>query len=80
MAECCWIPKAIKQKSSLRKQLHVPEGEPINTETLEKIKRQEKGSHISSHGKTVPVTKMLKKRATLALTLKNLQKKQRRKK
>jgi hypothetical protein len=45
-------------------------------ETLQKIKSQELHSHVISHGKSVPVTKCLKKRATLAMTLKKLQKKQ----
>jgi hypothetical protein len=72
-----WIPSAVKSKSALRKQLHMPEGEPINMGTLQKIKQQKLHSHVQSHGKSVPVTKCLKKRATLAMTLKKLQKKQR---
>jgi hypothetical protein len=55
----------------------MPKGEPIKMETLEKIKKQDIGSHVQSHGKSVPVTKCLKKRSTLAMTLKKLQKKQR---
>lgn len=72
-----WIPKAIKSKSSLRKQLYIPKGQTISETTLEKIKEQPKGTHVQSHGHKVPVTSKLKKRATLAMTLKRLQKKQR---
>jgi hypothetical protein len=68
-----WIPQAIKSKSALKKQLHIPEGETINPATLEEIKRKEPGTHIRSKGKQVKVTRCLKKRATLALTLKKLQ-------
>jgi hypothetical protein len=68
-----WIPKAIKSKSALKKQLHIPEGETIPYNTLEDIKRKEPGTHIRSKGKQVKVTKRLKKSATLALTLKKLQ-------
>jgi hypothetical protein len=68
-----WIPKAIKSKSALKKQLHIPDGETISMTTLEEIKRKEPGTHIRSKGKQVKVTKCLKKRATLAMTLKKLQ-------
>lgn len=72
-----WISKAIKQKSGLREQLHMKTGETIKPEVLEKIKAQPIGTHVVSHGKSVPVTKKLKKRATLAMTLKKLQRKKR---
>lgn len=39
-------------------------------------KKQPKGTSVQSHGHKVPVTTKLKKRATLAMTLKRLQKKQ----
>jgi hypothetical protein len=68
-----WIPTAIKSKSALKKELHIPEGETINPKVLEEIKRKETGAHVTSKGKSVKVTKLLKKRATLALTLKKLQ-------
>jgi len=77
MAKKVWIPYAVKSKSALRKQLHVPVGQTISMGTLQEIKNKETGSHVQSHGKSVPVTKSLKKRATLAMTLKKLQKKQR---
>lgn len=76
MSKSVWIPYAVKSKSALRSRLHVPVSEPIRMETLQKIKNQEVGSHVSSYGKSVPVTKALKKKATLAMTLKKLQKKQ----
>lgn len=70
-----WIPKAVKRKSALRKQLHMPEGQPISVGTLQQIKDKEKGEHVYSHGKSIIVTRQLKKRATLAMTLKKMQKK-----
>ena len=70
-----WIPKAIKSKSSLRKQLHVPEGQKIDESVLHKIREQKKGTHVRSHGHTVTITTKLKKRAVLALTLKKMRKK-----
>ena len=72
-----WIDEAVKRKSSLRDQLHIPKEKTIPQETLERIKHQEKGTRIKSFGKSVPVTAKLKKRATLAMTLKKLQKKER---
>jgi hypothetical protein len=68
-----WIPSAIKSKSNLKKTLHIPQGETINPKLLEDIKRKQTGEHVISKGKSVKVTKCLKKRATLALTLKKLQ-------
>lgn len=70
-----WIQKAIKGKSSLRKQLHTPEGQKIPDSILQQIKQKPKGSHVISHGKSITVTTKLKKRATLAMTLRKLQKK-----
>jgi hypothetical protein len=70
-----WIQKAIKGKSSLRKQLHTPEGQKIPDSILQQIKSKPKGSHVQSHGHSIPVTPKLKKRATLAVTLRKLQKK-----
>jgi hypothetical protein len=70
-----WIQKAIKRKSSLRKSLHIPEGQKIPEGTLKQIKEKQVGSHIQSHGRSVPVTRTLKKRGTLATTLRRLQKK-----
>jgi hypothetical protein len=72
-----WIPKAIKSKSSLRRQLHVKTGENINPVVLEKIREQDVGTHVQTKGYKVPVTRKLKKRAVLALTLRKLQKKPR---
>ena len=72
-----WIDDAIKRKSGLRQELHVPKDKVIPNQTLEQIKNREQGERITSFGKKVTITKKLKKRATLAMTLKNLQKKER---
>ena len=78
MAKKIWIPQAIHSKSELRKSLHVPTGQAIPEHTLNEIKRKQPGEHVMSHGKSVAITPKLKKRATLAKTLRDMQKKQRR--
>lgn len=70
-----WIPEAIKTKSSLRKKLNVPVGKKIDMSVLEKIKKQPIGTHVSYRGKTHTITRKLKKRAVLAHTLRQMQKK-----
>lgn len=74
-----WIQKANIKEGSLSRQLGIPERENIPKELLIKIKNAKTGTHIENPTKkghkTIPVTKKLKKRANLALTLKELAKK-----
>ena len=71
-----WIPKL--KKGALSKQLSIPEHEDIPLGLLKKIKQSEPGVIIQNHTKTgkrkYKVTKLMKKRAVLALTLKGFKK------
>ena len=69
-----WIDKAIKRKSSLREQLNVPKGHNIPETTLHDIADKQIGSKVTYRGKQYTVTQKLKKRAVLARTLKDFQK------
>lgn len=64
-----WIQKAIKKKGALRRALGVKEGETIPKSILTRIKNAEIGTKLSYKGKKITVTGLLKKRASLALTL-----------
>jgi len=78
-----WIRHSIKKKGGLSRQLGIPEKENIPVTLLKKIKAAPVGSTVSNPTKTgkrkIKVTKKLKKRATLALTLKRLGLKKRKK-
>ena len=69
-----WIRKAIKRPGALSKQLDIPEEKNIPVTLLKKIKAAKVGDTVKNPTKTgrrrVKVTRKLKKRATLAFTLK----------
>jgi len=71
-----WIHKAVKKRGALSRQLNIPIEKDIPKTLLRKIKATETGETIRNPTKTgkrrIKVTKLLKKRATLALTLKEL--------
>ena len=73
-----WIQSAIKQKGALSRQLGIPIEKNIPISLLEKIRNAKIGSTITNPTKTgkrrIKVTRLLKKRAVLALTLKRLRK------
>jgi len=64
-----WIQQAIKKKGALRSALGVKEDEKIPKSVLTQIANAEVGTKISYKGKSITVTGLLKKRASLALTL-----------
>jgi len=78
-----WIQKAIKKPGALSKQLGIPEEEDIPVSLLKKIKNAEIGEVITNPTKKgkkkIKVTRKLKKRAVLALTLKKLSKRKKKK-
>ena len=69
-----WIKKVRIKAGALSTQLGIPEKENIPITLLEKIKKAEIGSTIKNPTKSgkqeIKVTKKLKKRAMLALTMK----------
>ena len=71
-----WIQSAIKKKGALSRQLGIPIKKNIPISLLEKIRNAKIGSTITNPTKTgkrrIKVTRLLKKRAVLALTLKRL--------
>ena len=73
-----WIQSAIKKKGALSRQLGIPIQKNIPFTLLEKIRHAKIGSTITNPTKTgkrrIKVTRLLKKRAVLALTLKRLRK------
>ena len=71
-----WIQKTGLKKGALSRQLGIPERENIPITLLEKIRKAPIGSTIrnpTTKGKRlIKVTRLLKKRAVLALTLKRI--------
>lgn len=71
-----FIKKAKLKKGALSRQLGIPEKDNIPFTLLEKIKKTEIGKIVENPTKTgkpsMRVTKKLKKRAVLALTLKRM--------
>jgi len=69
-----FIKKAALKKGALSRQLGIPEKDNILFTLLEKIKKAEIGTTIKNPTKSgkqeIKVTKKLKKRAVLALTMK----------
>jgi hypothetical protein len=69
-----FIKKAQLKKGALSRQLEIPEKDNIPFTLLEKIKKAEIGTTIKNPTKSgkqeIKVTKKLKKRAVLALTMK----------
>ena len=73
-----WIQRAIKKPGALSRQLGIPIKKNIPISLLKKIRNAKIGSTITNPTKTgkrrIKVTRLLKKRAVLALTLKRLRK------
>jgi len=73
-----WIQKAVKKPGALSRQLGIPIKKNIPISLLKKIRNAKIGSTITNPTKTgkrrIKVTRLLKKRAVLALTLKRLRK------
>lgn len=71
-----WIQKTGLKKGTLSRQLGIPEEENIPITLLEKIRRAEIGAVVRNPTKTgkrrIKVTRKLKRRAVLALTLKRM--------
>ena len=78
-----WIPRNMK-RGALSRQLGIPEEKNIPVTLLEKIRKTEIGKRIRNPTETgkrlIRVTRLLKKRAVMALTLKRLSKKKKQKK
>jgi len=76
-----WIQDAIRHPGALSRQLGIPIDEDIPITLLRKIKSAEIGDVIRNPTKTgkrrITVTNKLKKRAVLALTLRELRRKKR---
>jgi len=75
-----WVTKVAAEikKGALHRQLGIPEGVKIPVSLLEKIDRAEIGSTITNPTKVgkkrIKVTRLLKRRAVLALTFKRMHK------
>jgi hypothetical protein len=73
-----WIQTALrkKKKGALSRQLGIPEEDKIPVSLLQKIRRTEIGKTITNPTtkgkKRMKVTRLLKKRSVVALTLKEL--------
>lgn len=69
-----WIKKVQLKKGALSRQLGIPEKDNIPFTLLEKIKKAKIGDRIQNPTKSgkreIKVTRKLKKRAVLALTMK----------
>ena len=78
-----WIRRSVKKKGGLSRQLGIPEKDNIPVTLLKKIKAAPIGSTVSNPTKTgkrrIKVTRKMKQRATLALTLKRFSRKRRKK-
>lgn len=79
-----WIRHSIKKKGGLSRQLGIPEKENIPVTLLKRVKQAKTGTTITNPTKTgkkkIRVTKKMKKRAILALTLKRFKKRRRKNK
>ena len=71
-----WIQKAIKKKGALSRQLGIPKSDTIPITLLRAIVKAPIGKTIRNPTKkgkrTIKVTRLLKRRAVLALTLRRL--------
>jgi hypothetical protein len=78
-----WIQEAIKEKGALSRQLGIPEKKKIPKRLLKAIVKAKAGQTIRNPAKTgkrrIKVTRLLEKRASLALTLKKLAKRKKKK-
>jgi CxxC motif-containing protein len=70
-----WVQSAIRKKGSLSRQLGIPEEENIPKQLLQEIRKAKIGETVQNPTQTgnrvIKVTRLLKKRAVLALTLKS---------
>jgi len=84
MRKRMWIQHAIRKEGALSRQLDIPVEEDIPTTLLKKIVNTPIGRTIRNPTKKgkkrIKVTRLLKKRAVLALTLKRLAKRRRKRK
>ncbi|MBU0847617.1 hypothetical protein KKH23_10565 [Patescibacteria group bacterium] len=71
-----WIGRAIKRPGALSQQLGIPEERNIPTTLLRAIRRAPLGSTLQNPTRVgkreIPVTRLLKQRAGLALTLRSV--------
>jgi hypothetical protein len=69
-----WIQRAVdpRKRGSLHRQLGVPKGEKIPRELLNAVKTAEPGRVVRASGKRIRVTKLMKKRVNLAVTLRKV--------
>jgi hypothetical protein len=69
-----WIQGAVnpRKRGSLHRQLGVPKGEKIPKDLLNAVKAAEPGRVVRAGGKRVRVTRLMKKRANLAVTLRKV--------
>lgn len=68
-----WIQKAIWKPGTLHRQLKIPEDKKIPMALLNRIVKAERGSKV----KGITVTRLLKRRANMAITLKRMSKRKR---
>jgi hypothetical protein len=66
-----WIPCALEhhKPGSLHRMLHVSKKEKIPDALLKRVMEKEIGSALMIKGNIIPITRLLKQRANLALTL-----------
>jgi len=69
-----WIQRIDMKEGALHRQLGIPADKKIPVRLLQKIKNAEIGDKVRWGNKTYKVTRLLKKRAVLALTLKKIAK------
>jgi len=69
-----WIQKAVdpRKKGSLHRQLGVSKGKKIPRELLTAVQRAEVGRVVRAGGKRIRVTRLMKKRVNLAVTLRKV--------
>ena len=69
-----WIKNALKQhkKGALHKQLEIPQEQTIPVSLLIRIKNAKLNSYITGTTKPIKITRLLKRRAILALNLKKM--------
>lgn len=76
-----WIQKAVKKRGALSRQLGIPEKKNIPVSWLSKIIKAKIGATVKnptrSGKKKVKVTRLLKRRAVLAHTLKKIRRRRR---
>jgi len=73
-----WIQKAVNKPGTLHRQLEIPKDKDIPMALLRKIVKAKAGQEITNPSKTgkkkIKVTRLLERRAILAINLKNIKK------